>query len=300
MAQLRDEGVYSQRADGRGDVRCVLVALRQLQTERDGRSDRLFDEAVAAGDFQRRAKERLRVGPGALDVADGAAAMAQKRQAVIAGCRGVAAAHAAGVDALDLAGQPTRVVEVVNHQVEDEAAGARVVQQPVRGAGPGLKAAARQAQHSDLADVAAGHAGLRRGVFREEAQHVADQQLHAGLLAGAQHGLAFAQAARQRLLYQQMSARRGGLQRDFAVLVGRRADVDHIHHGDEFGERAAGVGLDLRSQLARRLRPGGIDCGDARRRGGPGPGVRLCHEARADNADAHSCSPLSDCKSIAR
>jgi len=163
-----------------------LVHVPAVDRPADGkRNDRLVVrrvKAFGAGDFQLGGKGRpVGVGPGGLDVADGAACEAKGHQGV--------PVSPLGVDPDHVAKGPADPVDVVNRKVDDGPAAPRFVGEPVVAPPFGKSPGAGGPDHLGLADGAAFHQPARGLIVREKAYDVADHQRDVGLFARLDHRL---------------------------------------------------------------------------------------------------------------
>ena len=184
-------------------------------------------------------------------------------------------------------------VEVVHHQIDADAAGARRVDHPVV---PGRwRREPLGARRERPAELARRDDPPQLDVLGPEAQHEADDEQLAGALGRRDDRLGVLERERDRLLQQHVLARGecplGGL----AVLRGRQADVDDVdvvareRRVEVVGRLRSAQGGDARGALERARRDGDDPRPPGLRR--PCARVRLAHEAAADDRDVDHPRP---------
>ena len=181
----------------------------------------------------------------------------------------------------DFSSHPPREVEVVDHQVQDDATGPGVVEEPVisRLLGPTVRS--RQPKNRGVSDRA-GHDCLTGGSeLGVEAHHLADQQPDTGLPGRGEHRLAIGKRSGQRLLADDVpsGASRGDCNR--SVEMSRGADVHDVcrdekrlesrrnRHAEGIGKQGRSGRIDVEDDdvdpfrsPCRQVRPADESCAD--------------------------------------
>ena len=190
---------------------------------------------------------------------------------------------------------PRELVEVVHHQVDADAAGARRVDHPVV---PGRRAARGAARSRASGRPSSPEATmLRSSTYSGQKRSTRPTtSSFAGALGGGDDRLGVLERQRDRLLEQHVLAGREGALGGLAMPGRRQADVDDVDVGRA---RAARRGRRVASAPHSAATRGGArararrDGHDARTAGlrRPGAGVGLAHEAGADDRDADHPRP---------
>ena len=279
-------GMHAQPVGRLVDAADVAAVRRRRGAERVLHHPEVAEHAEVA-------RERVRVGLHQPALDDGLAALVLDDRVAVLRRPVRPAPQRTGEDTPRRAEQRRAHVEVVHHQVDADATGARRVDHPVvparRRREPLRARGERPPELLRLDDPAE----LR--VLGPEAQHEAHHEQLAGALARRDDGLRVLERECDRLLEQHVLARGEGALRRLAVLRRRQADVDDVHV----------VALQRRVEVVARLRPaqgrhalGALerargDGDDARASGlrRPGAGVGLAHEAAAHDRDVDHPRP---------
>src|SRR5439155_15843446 len=164
------------------------------------------------------------LGPARFDLHDGTVVVTDRRERVL---EAASPREAPRVHARRLAEPPANGVEVVEHQVEDDAAALRVVEIPLAGRAD-REVSAHQRRDRGTAERSVIEQLLRALVLREVAHDVADREGDAGGVARAHHLLRLLARARDRLFAEHMLARPRGHRRVLGMEVRRRRDDDEV------------------------------------------------------------------------
>ena len=231
-----DGGAVTEGGDEAVDLLIVRVVLGDEAAIggsaglRDGADEGVLsrvvlDEPAAPGELEGGA-EAGGVHPGRLDVGDRAGVEGERGESVI-GSVAVLEADAPGVQVRDLAEGPAEPVEVVDREVEQDAAALGEVLEPTLGADRSLAAATR-AGGGGGADRAAldQRAGAR--VLGEVADDLGGHQGHARPLGGLDERQALLEGAGQRLLHQHGASGGDGPSAELQVERRGKADVDGV------------------------------------------------------------------------
>ena len=208
-------------------VRRLVDAADVAAVGRRRRAERVLHHAALAEHAQV-ARERVRVGLHQPALDDGLAALvlddrvAVLRRAVRRRCAARARRRAAGGPS-----SAAQHVEVVHHQVDADAAGARRVDHPVVPAR--RRREALRARRERPAELARLDDPAQLDVLGPEAQHEPDDEQLAGALGRRDDGLGVLERERDRLLEQHVLAGGERALGGLAVLRRRQADVDDVH-----------------------------------------------------------------------
>ena len=164
------------------------------------------------------------LGPARFDLHDRPVVVPDRRERVL---ESAAPGEAPRVHARRLAEPPAHGVEVVEHQVQDDAAALRGVEVPLARRSD-REVAAHEGRDRRAAERAVVEQLLRALVLLEVAHDVSDRERHAGLVARAHHRLAVRERPRERLLAEHVLARLRGGDRVLRVKVRRRRDDDQV------------------------------------------------------------------------
>ena len=109
-------------------------------------------------------------------MADLAGSVGEDRDGVLDARDRLGHARRPAMDRDNVAGDPARVVEVVDHQVEDDPARLGVIEEPVPGGLPRTEARPGEAEDAGLADRTVQHGGPRGDVLGKESHNLFHEQ----------------------------------------------------------------------------------------------------------------------------
>lgn len=285
----------AQRGDEVGDLGVVRTLLRRHRRQVVGvargehgvGAQRVVLGAVVAEaplgtrHLDARAERHARSDPAAVDVTDDAAAVREHHVRRDGGGNAVVdrrrVLHC--VDARDGTGEPDGLVDVVDHQVADDAPARAFGEEPRR-----LRGGAGTAEplHGERADPPGVDAGLDLGVFAHVPHDVGREESYPGLFGGSGHGRRGFGRRCERLLADHVESPGDGALREVGVGAAGGHDVDDVDQPDE----GVDVGHELESVLLGDLLRSD-ERGDVplRPECPPGVGMHAGDAARADESD---------------